>query len=47
MTSSSKSNIKTIFCKDCHVSLGVICWNGLQETNDIRCSKCALKEFDL
>lgn len=35
-------------CKDCGVDLGpLISWDMLKETDEIFCTMCAMKEFDI
>lgn len=33
-------------CKDCGCNLGAINWEGLEPTDEVRCNKCAMKEFE-
>ena len=47
-TNNSKSKtVYRIICKSCKKFLGYVNWLGVTPTDEIRCSKCALKEFGI
>jgi len=36
-----------LWCKDCNMKIGEIDWGSLTPTKEVRCTKCALKEFGI